>query len=65
MKFWTRLGGILKLSKLILATYFIVILFILQVMLWTFYHGDYILGALYLPFVVYGIKDFVDIWEVE
>ena len=46
-------------NKLLLAIYFVFILLTSQISLWMIYHGEYLVGAFYIPFIIFGIYDFV------
>lgn len=46
-------------NKLLLAIYFMFILLTSQISLWMIYHGEYLVGAFYIPFTLFGIYDFV------
>ena len=47
-------------NKFLLAIYFMFILMTSQISLWMIYHGEYLVGAFYIPFILFGIYDFVE-----
>lgn len=47
-------------NKILLAIYFVFILLTTQISLWMIYHGEYLVGAFYIPFILFGIYDFVE-----